>query len=91
MTTILSFKMDNAEKLGFCAVYFTYPTSKDWKPLDNIALAFSNSASSRTQIGNTKILLWTNGKLFPSPPIFVYNHPTYALCERLVLDIKLIC
>lgn len=76
------FKMDNLSKLGFLAAdILLTQLSKDFGNLNNIALAFSNSASSLDTDRKHQNSIVDKENYFPSPAIFVYTLPNICLGE----------
>ena len=76
------FKMDDLSKLGFLAAdILLKPISSDSERPKNIALAFSNSASSLETDRKHQNSIVDRENYFPSPAIFVYTLPNICLGE----------
>ena len=76
------FKMDDLSKLGFLAAdILLKPLATDSESAQNIALAFSNSASSLETDRKHQDSIIDKENYFPSPAIFVYTLPNICLGE----------
>ena len=76
------FKMDNLSKLGFLAAdILLEKTITEPGQEHNIALVFSNSASSLDTDRKHKKSIQDKENFFPSPAIFVYTLPNIVLGE----------
>lgn len=76
------FKMDNLSKLGFLAAdILLEKTIKDPGQERNIALVFSNRASSLDTDRKHQASIQDKENFFPSPAIFVYTLPNIVLGE----------
>ncbi|MCK0188580.1 3-oxoacyl-ACP synthase [Arenibacter sp. F20364] len=76
------FKMDDLSKLGFLASdILLKPITQDSEMPKNIALAFSNSASSLETDRKHQESIRDKEYYFPSPAIFVYTLPNICLGE----------
>jgi len=76
------FKMDDLSKLGFLAAdILLKPLATDSESTQNIALAFSNSASSLETDRKHQDSIIDKENYFPSPAIFVYTLPNICLGE----------
>jgi hypothetical protein len=76
------FKMDDLSKLGFLASdTLLKPMTQDSEMSKNIALVFSNSASSLPTDRKHQESIVDKENYFPSPAIFVYTLPNICLGE----------
>ncbi|GBF19582.1 MULTISPECIES: hypothetical protein [Arenibacter] len=76
------FKMDDLSKLGFLASdILLKPTIQDSEMPKNIALVFSNSASSLPTDRKHQESIADKENYFPSPAVFVYTLPNICLGE----------
>ncbi|PXX29179.1 3-oxoacyl-ACP synthase [Arenibacter sp. ARW7G5Y1] len=76
------FKMDDLSKLGFLATdILLKPMTQDPEMPKNIALVFSNSASSLQTDRKHQKSITDKENYFPSPAIFVYTLPNICLGE----------
>ena len=76
------FKMDDLSKLGFLASdILLKPITQDSEISKNIALVFSNSASSLKTDRNHQGSIVDKENYFPSPAVFVYTLPNICLGE----------
>ena len=76
------FKMDDLSKLGFLASdILLKPLTQDSEMSKNIALTFSNSASSLESDRKHQESIMDKENYFPSPAIFVYTLPNICLGE----------
>lgn len=75
------FKMDNLSKLAFLAADVLLKTENLNKEENNIALIFSNKASSLDTDRKHQSTIANSDDYFPSPAIFVYTLPNICLGE----------
>lgn len=76
------FKMDDLSKLGFLATDILLKTvTQDSEMPKNIALVFSNSASSLQTDRKHQESIVDKENYFPSPAVFVYTLPNICLGE----------
>ncbi|MEZ4969033.1 MAG: 3-oxoacyl-ACP synthase [Flavobacteriaceae bacterium] len=76
------FKMDDLSKLGFLAAdILLKPMIRDSEISKNIALVFSNSASSLQTDRKHQESIVDRENYFPSPAVFVYTLPNICLGE----------
>jgi len=75
------FKMDNLSKLAFLAADVLLKNEKLSEAENNIALVFSNSASSLDTDRRHQKSIENNTEFFPSPAVFVYTLPNICLGE----------
>ena len=76
------FKMDDLSKLGFLASdILLKPITQDSEKPKNIALVFSNSASSLKTDRKHQESIADTENYFPSPAVFVYTLPNICLGE----------
>jgi hypothetical protein len=76
------FKMDDLSKLGFLASdILLKPMTQDAEITKNIALVFSNSASSLQTDRKHQESIVDKENYFPSPAVFVYTLPNICLGE----------
>ncbi|MBU2903733.1 MULTISPECIES: 3-oxoacyl-ACP synthase [Arenibacter] len=76
------FKMDDLSKLGFLASdILLKPITQDSEKPKNIALVFSNSASSLKTDRKHQESIVDKENYFPSPAVFVYTLPNICLGE----------
>lgn len=76
------FKMDDLSKLGFLATdILLKPLTQDSEMPKNIALVFSNSASSLQTDRKHQESIVDKENYFPSPAVFVYTLPNICLGE----------
>ena len=76
------FKMDDLSKLGFLASdILLKPMTQDSEMSKNIALVFSNSASSLQTDRKHQESIVDKENYFPSPAVFVYTLPNICLGE----------
>lgn len=76
------FKMDDLSKLGFLAAdILLKPMVRDSEISKNIALVFSNSASSLQTDRKHQESIVDRENYFPSPAVFVYTLPNICLGE----------
>jgi|TARA_R110000868_G_scaffold61361_1_gene186426 hypothetical protein len=76
------FKMDDLSKLGFLATdILLKPMTQDSEMPKNIALVFSNSASSLQTDRKHQESILDKENYFPSPAVFVYTLPNICLGE----------
>lgn len=76
------FKMDNLSKLGFMAAdILLRNVIKNTEEKQNIALVFSNNASSLDTDRKHQKTIEDKENFFPSPAIFVYTLPNIVLGE----------
>ena len=76
------FKMDDLSKLGFLASdILLKPMTQDSEISKNIALVFSNSASSLQTDRKHQESIVDKENYFPSPAVFVYTLPNICLGE----------
>ena len=76
------FKMDDLSKLGFLAAdILLKPMIRDSEKSKNIALVFSNSASSLQTDRKHQESITDRENYFPSPAVFVYTLPNICLGE----------
>src|SRR5690606_33651566 len=76
------FKMDDLSKLGFLAAdILLKPMIQDSDISKNIALVFSNSASSLQTDRKHQESIVDRENYFPSPAVFVYTLPNICLGE----------
>lgn len=76
------FKMDDLSKLGFLAAdILLKPMIRDSEMSKNIALVFSNSASSLQTDRKHQESITDRENYFPSPAVFVYTLPNICLGE----------
>jgi len=76
------FKMDDLSKLGFLASdILLKPITQDSEISKNIALVFSNSASSLKTDRKHQGSIVDKENYFPSPAVFVYTLPNICLGE----------
>lgn len=75
------FKMDNLSKLAFLAADVLLKQENMSKEENNIALIFSNKASSLDTDRKHQGSIEKEGEYFPSPAVFVYTLPNIFLGE----------
>ncbi|MEH6763906.1 MAG: 3-oxoacyl-ACP synthase [Aequorivita antarctica] len=75
------FKMDNLSKLAFLAADFLLKNEGLNEEENNIALVFSNKASSLDTDRKHQAAIENEEEYFPSPAVFVYTLPNICLGE----------
>ncbi|MBT0607748.1 3-oxoacyl-ACP synthase [Aequorivita echinoideorum] len=75
------FKMDNLSKLAFLAAEIILKNENLDADKNNIALVFSNRASSLDTDRKHQKSIENSGSIFPSPAVFVYTLPNICLGE----------
>lgn len=75
------FKMDNLSKLAFLASEIIFKESKINSEKENIAIVFSNNASSLETDRKHQKSIDNTTDYFPSPAIFVYTLPNIGIGE----------
>lgn len=75
------FKMDNLSKLAFLAADVLLKTEDLNAAENNIALIFSNKASSLDTDRKHQAAIENDAEYFPSPAVFVYTLPNICLGE----------
>ncbi len=75
------FKMDNLSKLAFLAADVLLKSENLSEEENNIALIFSNKASSLDTDRKHQAAIENDAEYFPSPAVFVYTLPNICLGE----------
>lgn len=75
------FKMDNLSKLAFLAADVLLKNENLSEEENNIALIFSNKASSLDTDRKHQAAIEDDAEYFPSPAVFVYTLPNICLGE----------
>ena len=75
------FKMDNLSKLAFLAADLLLKSENLNEEENNIALVFSNKASSLDTDRKHEAAIENEAEYFPSPAVFVYTLPNICLGE----------
>jgi hypothetical protein len=75
------FKMDNLSKLAFLATDVLLKEENLSEEGNNIALVFSNKASSLDTDRKHQVAIQNDEEYFPSPAVFVYTLPNICLGE----------
>lgn len=75
------FKMDNLSKLAFLAADVILKSENLNEEENNIALIFSNTASSLNTDRKHQASIENEAEYFPSPAVFVYTLPNICLGE----------
>ena len=75
------FKMDNLSKLAFLAADVLLKNENLSEEENNIALIFSNKASSLDTDRKHQAAIENDAEYFPSPAVFVYTLPNICLGE----------
>ncbi|MCB0465055.1 MAG: 3-oxoacyl-ACP synthase, partial [Aequorivita sp.] len=75
------FKMDNLSKLAFLAADVLLKEENLSEKENNIALIFSNKASSLDTDRKHQAAIENDAEYFPSPAVFVYTLPNICLGE----------
>lgn len=75
------FKMDNLSKLAFLAADVLLKSENLSEEENNIALIFSNKASSLGTDRKHQAAIENDAEYFPSPAVFVYTLPNICLGE----------
>ncbi len=75
------FKMDNLSKLAFLASEIIFKETKIDTENENVAIVFSNNASSLETDRKHQMSINDKDNYFPSPAIFVYTLPNIGIGE----------